>query len=107
MDAGTWVTPEQALEWGLATEIDKPAAEDEPTQSARKAVVDALVNPKRVPIAQVSFTQEQMVKIARRVRDELVTEFGFVAGELDQLAEPETEQPYARYARIFEKLSTM
>jgi hypothetical protein len=107
MDAETWVTPEQALEWGLATEIDKPAAEDEPTQSARVLVVDALVNPKRVPIAQVSFTQEQMDEIASRVRDELVTELGFVPGEPDQLAEPEEESPYARYARIFEKLSNM
>ena len=107
MDAETWVTPAQAIEWGLATEVDKPADDDEPTQSARALVVDALVNPKRVPIAQVSFTQEQMDEIARRVRDELVTELGFVPGEPDQLDEPETEPPYARYARIFEKLSNM
>lgn len=107
MDAETWVTPEQALEWGLATEIDKPAAEDEPTQSARALVVDALVNPKRIPIAQVSFTQEHMDEIARRVKDRLVTELGFVPGEPEQLTELEAESPYARYARIFEKLSNM
>ena len=44
MDAETWVTPEEALEWGLATEIDKPADEDEPTQSARALVMQLLCN---------------------------------------------------------------
>ena len=44
MDAETWVTPEQALEWGLATEVDKPADEDEPTQSARALVSSLLRN---------------------------------------------------------------
>ena len=42
MDAETWIGPEQALEWGLATEIDKPADDDEPTQSAR-ALVSSLL----------------------------------------------------------------
>lgn len=44
MDAETWVTPEQALEWGLATEVDKPADDDEPTQSARALVMQLLCN---------------------------------------------------------------
>lgn len=43
MDAETWVTPEQALEWGLATEIDKPSESDEPTQSAARYVMDHLL----------------------------------------------------------------
>lgn len=42
MDAETWVTPEQALEWGLATEIDKPADTDEPSQSAASLVAQSL-----------------------------------------------------------------
>lgn len=70
MDAETWVTPEQALEWGLATEIDGGTEADEPTQSARVMVVDALVNPKRVPIAHIGFTQEQVDEIFTRL-DEL------------------------------------
>ena len=44
MDAETWVTPEEALEWGLATEIDKPSDEDGPTQSARTLVSSLLRN---------------------------------------------------------------
>lgn len=46
MDAETWVTPEQALEWGLCTEIDKADEdEEEPTQSARNLVMRSLTNP--------------------------------------------------------------
>lgn len=47
MDAETWVSPETALEWGLATEIDREEDEDEdnPSQSARGAVAKALLEP--------------------------------------------------------------
>lgn len=46
MNAETWVTPEQALEWGLCTEIDKANEdEEEPTQSARSLVMESLINP--------------------------------------------------------------
>jgi ATP-dependent protease ClpP protease subunit len=46
MDAETWVTAEQALEWGLCTEIDKANEdEEEPTQSARNLVMRSLTSP--------------------------------------------------------------
>ena len=69
MDAETWVTPETALEWGLATEIDEGTAADEPIQSARAMVADALVNPKRIPIAQVNLTRGQVDEIFTRLED--------------------------------------
>lgn len=42
MDAETWISPEQAVEWGLATEVDKADESDEPTQSAATLVMEAL-----------------------------------------------------------------
>lgn len=73
MDAETWVTPEQALDWGLATEIDKPTDEDEPTQSARALVMQRLTQkPLTQIVAQVSFTQEQVDEIASRIFAKIV-----------------------------------
>ena len=43
MDAETWIPAEQALEWGLCTEIGDEVAEN-PTQSVRASVVAALMN---------------------------------------------------------------
>lgn len=43
MAAETWVSPEQAVEWKLATEIADNADDDEPTQSARESVALALM----------------------------------------------------------------
>lgn len=63
MDAETWIGPEQALEWGLATEIDKPADEDEPTQSARALVAQRL---SELPSSYV-VTSEQVEAFAARV----------------------------------------
>lgn len=63
MDAETWITPEQALEWGLATEIDKPADEDEPTQSARALIAQRL---SELPISYV-VTSEQIEAFVARV----------------------------------------
>ena len=43
MDAETWVSPEQALDWGLATEVSGSKEADTPTQSARETVMAALL----------------------------------------------------------------
>lgn len=76
MDAETWIGPEQALEWGLATEIDRPADEDEPTQSARALIAQRLVETPnsqfmteqqcRGFVARLTLTQEQVNEIAER-----------------------------------------
>ena len=43
MDAETWVSPEQASAWCLATEVTDAAESDKPTQSARESVMAALM----------------------------------------------------------------
>lgn len=44
MDAETWVAPEKAVEWGLATDIeDGESDSDEPTQSAAQSVMQRLL----------------------------------------------------------------
>ena len=45
MDAETWVTPAQAIEWGLATETEEPDEDESATQNARKLVMQSLTNP--------------------------------------------------------------
>lgn len=42
MDAETWVSPETAVEWGLATEVRTSDEDEGVTQSARQLVCDAL-----------------------------------------------------------------
>lgn len=73
MDAETWVTPEQALEWGLATEVDKPEDSDAPSQSARELIMQRLTKePQTKLIAQINFTQEQVNEVASRVLAEIL-----------------------------------
>ena len=44
MDAETWVAPEKAVEWGLATDVeDGESDSDEPTQSAAQSVMQRLL----------------------------------------------------------------
>ena len=123
MDAETWVTPDQALEWGLATEIDKPAEDDEPSQSARELVTRQLTEqPRECVVAHVSFTGEQMDEIASRVLQAFARE-DEGSDEPDDPDEPDdgdgAEEPddpddededrhhraNQRYARIFKNLS--
>lgn len=91
MDAETWVTPEQALEWGLATEVDKPANEDEPTQSARALVAQRLTQePQTKIVAQVNFTKEQADEIAERCFERLSRIVQKNDEDKDEGEEPET-----------------
>ena len=106
MDAETWITPDQALDWGLATEIDKPADDDEPTQSARALVMQRLTQePLKEVIAQVNFTQEQVDEVVSRILAQIVQE-----DDDEESETPETDEDQRvnqRYARIFENLSNM
>ena len=43
MDAETWVSPETAIEWGLATEV-RTSEDEGVTQSARQSICDALTH---------------------------------------------------------------
>ena len=108
MDAETWITPDQALEWGLATEVDKPAGDDEPTQSARALVMRQLTDERPVSqiVAKVSMTKEQIDEIAMRVYEEMVLKFTPVEPE-PQPGQNQSLPAVNRYARIFENLSNM
>lgn len=108
MDSETWVTPEQALEWGLATEIDKPAETDEPSQSARALVMQKLTEPaKSKVVAKVSFTQEQVDEVFARVMEKLALEGMPGQQEPTGIANPDqAPSPISnRYARIFQQLA--
>ena len=118
MDSETWVTPEQALEWGLATEIDKPAETDEPSQSARALVIERLTE---LPNSNIT-TEEQIRAIAARViiSDMLVDDvFARVMEKLALEGMPGQQEPTGitnldqapspisnRYAQIFKMLSS-
>ncbi len=54
MDAETWVAPDQAVEWGLATGIEDGGSDsDEPTQSAAQAVMQKLLQEDRSHIVKI------------------------------------------------------
>lgn len=44
LDAETWITPAQALEFGFATAIAKEPASQHPTQSARRSIFDRMIS---------------------------------------------------------------
>ena len=124
MDAETWVSPEQALEWGLATEIDEPTDADEPTQSARNLVASALLYPATLEVAEEhtpAWAEQLFTKISEL--EQLIT------NEPDPAPEPEPEPDAAdapatepdnrfatvdefarkyneRFAQIFQQLAT-
>ena len=54
MDAESWITPANALEWGFATAIETFEEGDKPAQSARKVVFERMgtlaVPPKETPL---------------------------------------------------------
>lgn len=114
MDAETWITPEQALEWGLATEVDKPSDDDEPTQSARALVMQRLTQRLRTKVVAQDFTQEQADELASRILAKVASRIlAKVAQKNDEDKKPDTDdtdedqRTNQRYARIFENLSNM
>lgn len=97
MDAETWVTPEQALEWGLATEVDKPADEDEPTQSARTLVSSLLRSsmPDNGPLRDdEKWANDFVGRFASRL-SELPSSYIVTSGQIEAFA--------ARVAQIVQK----
>ncbi len=114
----TWVSPEQAVEWKLATEIADDSDDDEPTQSARESVALALMckgeqSPQKyVPVVDVDVDVDE---IARRVV-ELLDECANTPAPADEVVQEAKEEPepapanepkqdlpsggYARYSAI-------
>lgn len=95
MDAETWVSPETAVEWGLATEIDEPEQSDEPSQSAAKLIMERLA------------MMEQLSTVPGEVIEgfDFESEFASIKSEIsalrsilqkddeDEKPDPETEDP--------------
>jgi ATP-dependent Clp endopeptidase proteolytic subunit ClpP len=112
MDAETWVSPEQALEWGLATEIDEPTDGDEPSQSARNLVASALLHPATLEVAE-EHTPEWAEQLFTRLNEleQLITEEPASAPEPTPEPEPDPEpepvpsERSQRLSKIFQQLA--
>ncbi|MCI6843812.1 MAG: Clp protease ClpP [Coriobacteriaceae bacterium] len=105
MDAETWVDPQQAIAWGLATEVEDAADDGAPTQGARQAAYDALTGLRVAPVvAEVTLGREQLADVARMVAGALVRQQPTDAGpeqETEAGPQPDPEPAPARgYARM-------
>ncbi len=111
MSAETWVSPEQAVEWKLATDIADDADNAEPTQSARESEALALMckgeqSPQQAaPVVDVDAIAHRVVELM----DERAEQASAAqpAQSAEQAPEPTTETAptlpeggYARYSAI-------
>lgn len=111
MAAETWVSPEQAVEWKLATEIADDADDDEPTQSARESVALALmckgeqIQQQSVPTVDVDAIAQRVVELMEERAKQASN--AHPAQSVEPAPEPTTEPAptlpdcgYARYSAI-------
>lgn len=110
MDAETWVKPDTALEWGLATEVDAPEQSEEPSQSAAALVMGRLgADPEPVQAqgaVVAGLTQEQIADIAERVAARIVAPHNEAEPAQVMPAEPAPAgNPSERIARLFGSLA--
>lgn len=110
MDAETWVTPDQAFEWGLATEVDSPADNDEPNQSIRNRVVQKLASNDDPQFIQAVSEEIDVEGIASRIAELVVQMLPVQHAEDDPDPEPDpepgpTESNESRMAKIFAQLA--
>lgn len=66
MDAESWITPEQALEHGLATSLETIAEGGEFSQDARRVAMQAITR----DVAQVTIGSDQIGRLLYRILDE-------------------------------------
>lgn len=118
MDAETWLTPERSVELGLATATESDEDESEPTQSARRHVMHALMGAKPVTVDVVAPTID-IEEVARRIAEQLMAFAPSVTATQEFIElksdepdpdepqpEPESQETAAqRFARIFQQLS--
>lgn len=110
MAAETWVSPEQAVEWKLATDIADDADDDDPTQSARESVALALMckgeqSPQQAaPVVDVDAIAQRVVEL---MDERALMSAAQPAQSAEQAPEPTTETAptlpeggYARYSAI-------
>lgn len=108
MDAETWVTAEQAFEWGLASEVDKATDDDEPTQSARRLVARQLARNVMEPVVAVSESFDTDA-IASKVVESIATMLQTQQTPKVQSVDPGMDEPVEtnaqRLSRIFARLA--
>lgn len=108
MDAETWVTAEQAFEWGLASEVDKATDDDEPTQSARRLVARQLARNVMEPVVAVSESFDTDA-IASKVVESIATMLQTQQTPKVQSVDPDMDEPVEtnaqRLSRIFARLA--
>ena len=123
MDAETWLTPERSVELGLATATESDEDESEPTQSARRHVMHALMGARPAVVQTVTPDVDEIVRrvvdqlllagvaqVAQQVADEQPEQDPDESDEAEQdeaeQDEPEPQETAAqRFARIFQQLS--
>lgn len=118
MDAETWLTPERSVELGLATATESDEDESEPTQSARRHVMEALTAPRQAVVDVVAPTID-IEEVARRIAEQLMAFAPSVTATQEFIElksdEPDPDEPQPepepqetaaqRFARIFQQLS--
>ncbi len=86
MDAETWVAPEKAVEWGLATDIeDGESDSDEPTQSAAQSVMQRLLQ-KNAEITLDDFAKSLTKYLKKNLRSS-----AFISKQQEPAPEPEQD----------------
>lgn len=116
MDAETWILPEQAVEWGLATEVDGPDDDDEdddgmPEQSAMRSLMHRLSEPQGTvletiaPSAVAELSDETVERFAQAVARVLAKQATPDGGEPDpepaKATAPKTKSFMQRAALLF------
>ena len=71
MDKETWISAEEALEWGFATEIAEqdPEEEEDPQQSTLRLIREALLRPEPVHVAESDLVMDAVNAIAEELRE--------------------------------------
>ena len=114
MDAETWILPEQAVEWGLATEVDGPDDDDEdddglPEQSAMRSLMRRLSEPQASFLTNESegfeLTDETVERVAQAVAQVLAKQAPPDGGEPEpkpaKATAPKTKSFMQRAALLF------
>ena len=106
MDHETWVLPEQALEWGLCTEVFSTGAGGEPSQSARDLVRSALLPPETLEVME-ECTPTWAAQLFTRLEEieQLITATPKPATPAEPEPEPEPKPISERASRLFRQLA--
>lgn len=111
MDAETWILPEQAVEWGLATDVDGPDDDDEdddgmPEQSAMRSLMRRLSEPVGTvleacaqPVAELS--DESVERVAQAVAQALAEQSAPADPKPNATPAPQSKSFMQRAALLF------